>query len=102
MALRESEDHYLHAVEMNPQVPWTADVNGRITDFSGRWLELTGLTREEALGEGWQRTPHLDDLPRMVEVWTRSVESGEPFDIEHRIRLSTGEFRDAVEGLPPA
>ena len=78
---------------MNPQVPWTADVDGRITDFSGRWLELTGLTREEALGEGWQRTPHLDDLPRMVEVWTRSVESGEPFDIEHRIRLSTGEFR---------
>ncbi len=92
-ALRESEDHYRHAIELNPQVPWTADADGQITDFSRRWLEMTGLTREQALGVGWRRVPHPDDRPRMVQAWSDSVETGLPYDIEHRIRLGTGEFR---------
>ena len=37
-ALREAEDHLRHTVELNPQIPWTADPQGRITGFSERWL----------------------------------------------------------------
>ena len=49
-ALVESEDHYRNAVELSPQVPWTADPNGMILDTSKRWESLTGLTKEESLG----------------------------------------------------
>ena len=51
-ALREAEDHLRHTVELNPQIPWTADPKGRVTGFNERWLAVTGLSREEALGEG--------------------------------------------------
>ena len=91
-ALRESEDHYRNAVELNPQVPWTATPSGEIEDFGSRWLELTGLTREQALGHGWITVQHPEDIPRMTEAWTKSIDTGEPYDIEHRVRMSDGGF----------
>ncbi|MDX2097994.1 MAG: PAS domain S-box protein, partial [Leptolyngbyaceae cyanobacterium bins.59] len=42
-----------YSAKLNPQVPWVADSEGNITNFSDRWLELTGLTREQAMGTGW-------------------------------------------------
>jgi PAS domain S-box-containing protein len=90
---RESEENLRYTVELSTQVPWTANSQGGILDFSPKWLDLTGLTREEALGAGWMQVPHPDDQLRMVEAWTRSVKTGEPYDIEHRLRLRDGNFR---------
>jgi PAS domain S-box-containing protein len=67
VALEESEDHYRHAVELSPQLPWTADPDGRMTGFSGRWLALTGLSREQALGDGWCALPTRTTCP----AWPR-------------------------------
>jgi len=91
--LRESEDYYRAAVELNPQIPWTADPQGRITGFSERWLELTGLTRESSMGEGWMTAPHPDDLAAMSTAWQHSVATGEPYDVEARIRATDGDYR---------
>jgi PAS domain S-box-containing protein len=92
-ALRESEEHLRYTVDHNPQVPWTAGPDGGIEDFSERWLELTGLGREAALGGGWARVPHPEDAPRMQAAWAHAVRTGEPYDVEHRIRLADGSYR---------
>ncbi len=91
--LRESEANLRHTVELNPQVPWMADPSGGIRDFSPRWLTMTGLTREEALGGGWMSAPHAEDLPVMRAAWERSLATGEPYDVEHRIKMACGEYR---------
>ncbi|WP_419826308.1 PAS domain-containing protein [Sphingomonas sp.] len=91
--LRESEDHYRASVELNPQIPWTADPQGGITGFSDRWLALTGLTREAAMREGWMQAPHPDDRPRMAAAWRHAVATGEPYDVEARIGHAGGEYR---------
>ncbi len=67
--LRESEDHYRHTVELNPQVPWTADPQGNITSYSNRWLELTGQAPGEPLGAGWAKAIHPDDVPHTVAAF---------------------------------
>ncbi|GAA0586676.1 hypothetical protein GCM10009416_26480 [Craurococcus roseus] len=92
-ALRETEDHLRHVVELNPQIPWTADPHGGITDFNERWLAVTGLSRQEALGEGWVRVPHPEDLPGMSAAWQRAVATGEPYDAEVRLRMAQGGYR---------
>jgi len=92
-ALRASEAHYRHMVELNPQVPWTASPDGAVLEVSERWLRLTGITLPEALGEGWQKLHHPDDLPRAQAAWRRSLETGEPYDVERRIRMADGSFR---------
>lgn len=92
-ALRESAEHYRHRVELSPQVPWTADPEGNITDVNRRWTTLTGMGREETLGDGWARAAHLDDLPPSLEAWSRSLRTGEPLSLEHRFRMADGSYR---------
>ena len=88
-ALRESEDHYRHTVELNPQVPWRSDPNGQLDLVSRRWLDWTGTS---GLGSTWGEAVHPDDLQPSIAAWTRSLATGEPYDIEHRIRLRGGDY----------
>ena len=93
-ALRESEDHYRHTVELNPQVPWTCDPEGNVTSFSNRWLTLTGQGPREPYGSGWIKAVHPEDIPSTVTVFTACLASGDTVDVDYRLRMgSTGEYR---------
>jgi len=92
-ALIESEDHYRHTVELNPQVPWTADANGVILDVSPRCEELTGISSHEMANGGWLRIVHPDDLPRAVQEWNHSVRTSTPYDSEYRVLVREGVWR---------
>ncbi|MCR0984926.1 PAS domain S-box protein [Roseomonas populi] len=89
-ALRESEDHYRHVVELSPHIPWTAEPDGVTVEASSRWLALTGST--EPGGEGWANSVHPDDLAGASAAWSRSLKSGEPYDFEYRLRLADGNY----------
>ena len=93
IALRDAEAELRAATELNPQSPWTADPQGNIIGFSQRWLDQTGLSHADALGEGWMEVPHPDDRPAMVAAWLHAIATGTPYDVEHRIRLADGSFR---------
>ena len=94
MLLRESEDHFRHTVELNPQVPWTCDPAGNIISYSNRWLELTGQAAGEPDGAGWIKALHPDDVPRTMTTFAASLSSGEPVDVDYRICVAaTGEYR---------
>ncbi len=92
-ALRESEAHYRHSVELNPQIPWIADPEGTILDASPRWCAVTGLSVEEARGAGWLRALHPDDLAPTCERWRASLASGTALDIEYRLLNADGSYR---------
>ena len=89
VALRESEDHHRHAVELNPQVVWTACPDGQLDRVAQRWFDWTGTT---GLGASWTEAMHPDDLSLSIEAWTRSVTIGKPYDIEHRARMQSGGY----------
>jgi PAS domain S-box-containing protein len=82
-SLRDSEDHYRHTVELNPLVTWTALPDGRVHRIANRWREWTGT---EGLAGGWREAMHPDDVDRTLAQWAKSLETGEPYDVEHRIR----------------
>ncbi len=92
-ALAESEDHYRHAVELNPQVPWTAEPDGMILDTNKRWETLTGLTKQESLGKGWVRALHPDDVFPTLKAWEEVLRTGELLDIQYRIHRGDGDWR---------
>jgi PAS domain S-box-containing protein len=92
-ALVESEDHYRNAVELNPQVPWTAGPDGMILDTSQRWEKLTGLTKKESLGKGWVRALHPDDLFPTLKAWEEVLRTGKLLDIQYRIHSGDGLWR---------
>jgi PAS domain S-box-containing protein len=88
----ESEDHYRNAVELNPEVPWTANPDGMIRDAGPRWEMLTGLSRDETVDRGWTKALHPDDLERTLAAWSHSLQTGEPVDVEYRIRQRDGSW----------
>ena len=92
-ALRESEEHYRYTVEQNPQIPWTSDPQGRILSVSSRWVEYTGISQADALGNGWLEALHPVDVTPTVESWDEALSMGLPVDISYRLRRSTGEYR---------
>ena len=83
--LRRSEENLRLIVEYNPQLPWIADAEGRIIDFTDRWLENSGLDRCEASGDGWLSATHPDDIEPVGKRIAQAHATGEPFDV--RVRL---------------
>lgn len=83
--LRRSEENLRCIVEYNPQLPWIADAEGRIIDFTDRWLESSGLERTEASGDGWLAATHPDDVDDVSKRIAHAHATGEPFDV--RVRL---------------
>ncbi|WP_198152272.1 EAL domain-containing protein [Granulicella tundricola] len=84
-ALAESEDHFRHMVQLNPQIPYTMDPNGLILDMSPRWAELTGLTFEETCGRGWLRTVHPEDATTLVSKCLAAIKAAVQIDVEFRV-----------------
>jgi PAS domain S-box-containing protein len=89
-ALRESEDHYRYMVDLNPQIPWVLDPEGNAIEISSRWKHVTGMSREMCQGRGYLDAIHPDDRRRVENVIDRSIKSGNPIDVECRIRATSG------------
>jgi PAS domain S-box-containing protein len=92
-ALRESEDRLRHVVDTIPAIVWSALPDGSVDFVNDRWLQYTGLSREDSLGWRWTATIHPDDIARTTDYWRTVLLSGESAEIEARLRRSDGEFR---------
>ena len=91
--LRDSERHYRISVELNPQIPWTANASGRITSIDRRWADYASAPHDPTLGHGWRDFTHPDDLAPMADLWAISVAEQTPFDTQVRFRKAGGEYR---------
>lgn len=92
-ALRASEARYRFLAEAIPVQIWTAQPNGALDYVSQRVADYFGTTPEIVLGEGWLNVIHPDDLPAVVEKWTRSLMDGTPYQVEFRLRRADGAYR---------
>jgi len=61
--------------------------------LSPAWLEFTGSAPEQALGDGWSRGVHPEDLARWLDTCVRAFDARRPFEIEYRLRRRDGEYR---------
>lgn len=93
VALKESEDHYRHMVELNPQIPWVLDENGMATMISPRWEQITGMSRDAYHGRGFIAAIHAEDQQRVLGTIEHSVRTGDPIDVVYRLRTSSGDYR---------
>lgn len=91
-ALRTSEAEFRTLVETMPQIVWVTRPDGWHIDFNQYWLDFTGLTLEESLGFGWNPPFHPDDRERAAERWLQATNSGEPYEIEYRLRRWDGVY----------
>ncbi|WP_281291111.1 PAS domain S-box protein [Paraburkholderia panacisoli] len=87
------ENELSRTVDALPGLVWTALPDGRIEFVNRPWCEYTGLSVEQASGEGWQTAVHPDDRPALLESWRAVVTSGERGEAEARMRRFDGTYR---------
>lgn len=91
--LRESERQFRELAESMPLVVWTATPEGMIDYQTEAILRYTGRSREELAGEAWLDVLHPDDVQPTAAAWSHSVKTGEPYEVEFRIRGADGTYR---------
>jgi PAS domain S-box-containing protein len=92
-ALRRNEQRLRDVIDTIPTITWSTLPNGA-TDLTSRyWLEYTGVSTEDSLGDGWKTAFHPADIAEHVEKWTASLATGKPFENEARVQRADGEYR---------
>src|SRR5262249_38947799 len=85
-ALRASEEQYRSLADLIPGVVWTARADGWIDYANQFWFNFTGTTLEQTQGSGWANLLHPDDVERVLHLWNRSLQTGEPVEVDYRIK----------------
>lgn len=93
-AEREGEERYRFLGDSIPQHVWTALPDGALDYVNERVLEYFGRAFDEMIGWGWSEVVDERDLPTTVDRWTTSLRTGEPYEVEFRLRrASDGAYR---------
>jgi PAS domain S-box-containing protein len=92
-ALRESECESRLIVDSIPGLIAAFTPRGEVEYVNRPVLEYFGLTQEQLQHWDTGIATHPDDLPRVVEGFTRAIASGEPFHWEVRARRFDGVYR---------
>ena len=100
-ALRESEARFRTLSEMSPIAIYETDAYGNCLYVNRMWRKFSGLSLEEALGEGWKRGLHPDDRERIFALWYKHAKDRDPWSFEYRFQ-ATGEEVTWVYGTASA
>ncbi len=91
--LAASERRFRVMTSAMPQMVWTTLPDGFHDYYNDRWYEFTGVPAGSTDGEGWNDMFHPEDQQEAWTRWRRSLETGEPYEIEYRLRHHSGTYR---------
>ena len=80
---------------------WRARPDMSCEYASPGWLQFTGYSAEQALGDGWSRVVHAEDLARWLDTCVRAFDTRQPFDVEYRMRRRDGDYRWVLDRAAP-
>jgi PAS domain S-box-containing protein len=92
-ALRKSEQSLRQTIDTIQALLCTSDPSGKTTYENKRVLEYSGRTLEEAMDQKWNNFIHPDDMELTGRAFGHAIQTGEPYEVIHRLRRADGEYR---------
>jgi diguanylate cyclase (GGDEF)-like protein/PAS domain S-box-containing protein len=92
-ALRESESRFRIVANAAPTMIWMSGPDGRVNFVNQGWLDFTGRSLEDELGEGWESLLHPGDAERVLAAYHKAFADRKAFSLRFRMRNRDGEYR---------
>ncbi|GAC1578266.1 MAG: hypothetical protein NVS3B5_10810 [Sphingomicrobium sp.] len=89
----ERTQRFVTLADTMPQMVWSTLPDGFHDYYNARWYEFTGVPQGSTDGEGWNGMFHPDDQELAWAKWRHSLETGDPYEIEYRLRDRHGDYR---------
>ena len=91
--LLASEEGFRILTDAMPQMVWSTLPDGFHDYYNAQWYRFTGVPEGSTDGEGWSGMFHADDQPVAWEKWRHSLATGDPYEVEYRLRRHDGGYR---------
>lgn len=100
-ALKESEERFRHMADTAPVWIWMSGTDRLCNYVNQPWLDFTGRTVEQELGNGWTEGVHPDDFQSCLDTYVNAFEARQEFQMEYRLKRFDGEYRWVLNrGIP--
>ena len=95
------DDEFRLLADNIPTLCWIANGDGYIVWYNRRWHEYCGTSPSEMEGWGWQSVHDPEILPAVIERWTSSIATGEPFEMTFPLKGRDDVFRPFLTRVQP-
>jgi len=99
--LLESRNMFESIANTSPALLWMSGLDKGCTWFNDVWLNFTGKSLQEQLGDGWVKCVHPDDVEKCLSTYFDAFEKKETFEMEYRLRRYDGEYRWIIDNGSP-
>lgn len=89
----EIEDRFRTIADAAPILMWLSGPDKLCYFLNKCWLDFTGRTMEEELGNGWTEGIHPEDSDRVLQIYTSNFDAKKPFYTEYRLKRHDGNYR---------
>ncbi len=91
-AIEESSLQFRQMADSIIQMVWVTDADGMHEYYNKRWYDFTGSNFEDSEGEKWNEFFHPDDRELAFQKWKHSLATGQPYEVEYRLKNFAGEY----------
>lgn len=91
--LESSRAEWYLMAESLPMIVWVAGSDGLVTYMNQFAVDYTDARNADVLGSEWLWYLHPDDRPAVVERWAAAVDSGQPYEMQFRLRRGDAAWR---------
>jgi PAS domain S-box-containing protein len=101
MDARSPNELYLQIIDQFPNPIWRSGLDAKCNFFNKAWLDFTGRTMEQEMGNGWTEGVHKEDFDACLKTYMDAFNQKQPFQMEYRLKHKDGTYHWILDSGSP-